>query len=64
MWYNRRIVKISWPQSEKVWQDKIKIWTQITKRRIQTIGHVLRENRLLKTVIEGKVDDKNPRNNK
>jgi len=41
--------------------DKRKIWKHIVERRKQLIGHTLRREGLLKTIIEGKIDGKIPR---
>lgn len=67
MWCYRRALKISWTQrktNEEVLeqiQERRRIWRHITKRRTQTIGHILRRDGLIKTIIEGKVNGKNPK---
>jgi len=61
MWYWRRMEKISWTdyvRNEKVLlrvSEQRNILHEIRKRKVNWIGHILRRNRLLKQVIEGKI---------
>lgn len=67
MWCFRRILKIPWTQRKtneevlRMIQEERKIWSHIKKRRMQMIGHIVRRNGILKTLIEGKISGKNPR---
>jgi len=61
MWCWRRMVKISW--SDRVRYEEVfltvkeqrNILHEISKRKANWIGHILRRNCLLKRVIEGKI---------
>jgi hypothetical protein len=37
------------------------LWNNIEKRRTRWIGHTLRHNRFVKSIIEGKIEGKVPR---
>jgi len=61
MWCWRRMEKISWTDNvrneEVLLTDKEQrhILHEISKRKANWIGHILRRNRLLQEVIEGKI---------
>jgi hypothetical protein len=64
MWCYRRILKIPWvdrvsnKEILKRAQEKRVLWNNIVQRRDRLIGHLLRHEGLLKTVIEGTVEGK------
>jgi hypothetical protein len=61
MWYWRRMEKISWTdhvRNEEVLlrvKEQRNILHEISKRKANKIGHILRRNCLLRQVIEGKI---------
>jgi hypothetical protein len=64
MWCYRRMLKIPWvdrvsnKEVLKRAQEKRVLWNNIVQRRDRLIGHLLRHEGLLKTVIEGTVEGK------
>jgi hypothetical protein len=51
-------------RNEKVYRridEERTLWNNIEKRRTRWIGHTLRHNRLVKNIIEGKIEGKVPR---
>jgi hypothetical protein len=62
MWCWRRMKKISWidhVRNEEVLvraNEQINILHEIRKRKANWLGHILRRNRLLKQIIEGKME--------
>ena len=67
MWLWRRMQKISWRdrvRNEEVLRrvgEKRSLMETIWKRKAKWIGHILRSEGLLRTVIEGRVPGKRPR---
>jgi hypothetical protein len=67
MWLWRRMEKISWRdrvRNEEVLRrvgEKRSLMETIWKRKAKWIGHILRSEGLLRTVIEGRVQGKRPR---
>jgi hypothetical protein len=61
MWCWRRMEKISWTdhvRKEEVLlrvKEQMNILHEISKRKANWFGHILRRNRLLRQVIEGKI---------
>jgi len=60
MWCWRRIEKISWTEHVRneillVVKEQRNILHEISKRKANWIGHILRRNCLLQRVIEGKI---------
>ena len=60
MWCWRRMEKISWPdhvRNEVLLRvkEQMNILHEISKRKANWIGHILRRNCLLQQVIEGKI---------
>lgn len=39
-------------------KEKSKLWNYIEKRRDQLIGHILKREEIMKTIIEGKLNGK------
>jgi hypothetical protein len=67
MWCYRRILKIKWADyitNEEVlarMNCKRSLWYYIVRRRVTMVGHILRHEGLMKTVLEGRVEGKNYR---
>ena len=67
MWCYRRMMKIPWV--DKISNEEVlkramarrKLWKQIQTRRDKMVGHILRHDSLLKTIIEGNIEGKNAR---
>jgi hypothetical protein len=56
----RRMEKISWTdhvRNEEVVKEQKNILQEISKRKANWIGHILRRNCLLQRVIEGKIKE-------
>jgi len=67
MWLLRRMERISWMEKKtneavlSVVREKRKLIDTVVKRKKNWIGHILRGNKLLKEVIEGRIEGKRPR---
>jgi hypothetical protein len=67
MWCYRRILKIKWTDyitNEEVlarMNCKRSLWYYIVRKRVTMVGHILRHEGLMKTVLEGRVEGKNYR---
>ena len=65
MWCYRRMMRIKWIDRvsyEEVLRrigEKRSLMKTLTRRRNNLIGHILRRDGLLKTIVEGQVDGKN-----
>ena len=62
MWCYRRMLKISWTEfvsNEKVFgqvKEEQRILASITQRQLKFFGLIIRENNLVRLVLEGKID--------
>lgn len=62
MWCYRRIMRIKWV--DKVTNEEVlrrigegrELWKSIRKRRMELVGHILRHNSIVRTIMEGYVE--------
>ena len=65
MWCYRRMMRIKWidrVSNEEVLRrvgEKRSLMKTLTRRRNNLVGHILRHDGLMKTIVEGQVDGKN-----
>ena len=67
MWSFRRLLKIKW--IDKITNEEVlrrmggerEIWNCIKRRRVELVGHILRHDSIVRTVIEGYIEGKRNR---
>jgi len=68
MWVWRRLVKVKWTNkktnAEVLVKKKKSLLSEITKRKWRWIGHILRHENMLLTVLEGRMKGKRTRGRK
>jgi len=68
MWVWRRLVKVKWTDkntnAEVLVKEKKSLLAEIRKRKMRWIGHILRHENMLRTVLEGRMKGKRPRGRK